>query len=44
MVGSHEFITKRMENIQEAHVQLKTLVGEEEAIKLMAKTIEEAGE
>ena len=38
----HEFITKRMETIQNAHAELQTLVGEEAAIKLVAETLENA--
>ncbi len=40
MVAKHEFITKRMENMQEAHAQLQTIVGADEAIKLVAETLE----
>lgn len=40
--SKHEFITKRMENIQNAHAALQTLVGEQEAIKLVAETLEHA--
>ena len=42
MVGSHMFITARMENIQRAHVQLQTLLGEEAATRLVAETLENA--
>jgi hypothetical protein len=42
MVGSHEFITARMENIQRAHAALQTLVGEEAATSLVAETLENA--
>lgn len=38
--AKHEFITKRMESIQQAHVALQTFVGEEAAIKLLAETLE----
>ena len=41
MVGRHEFITKRMENMQQAHAELQTIVGEGEAIKLVAKALDE---
>ena len=44
MVGSHEFITKRMENMQQAHAELQTIVGENEAIKLVAETLETVSE
>jgi hypothetical protein len=40
--AKHEFITKRMEGIQQAHVALQTLVGEEAAIRLVAETLENA--
>lgn len=40
MVAKHEFITRRMENMQEAHAQLQILVGADEAIKLIAETLE----
>jgi hypothetical protein len=40
MVATHEFITKHMENMQEAHTQLQTIVGADEAIKLVAETLE----
>ncbi|MFL5627694.1 MAG: hypothetical protein ACJ788_19115 [Ktedonobacteraceae bacterium] len=40
MVGMHEFISKRMENMQEAHAELQTIVGSQEAIKLVAETLE----
>jgi hypothetical protein len=36
----HEFISKRMENMQEAHAELQTIVGSQEAIKLVAETLE----
>jgi hypothetical protein len=42
MVGSHAFITAHMENIQRAHVQLQTLLGEEAATRLVAETLENA--
>lgn len=35
MVAKHEFITKRMEGIQQAHEQLQTMVGQEAATKLV---------
>jgi hypothetical protein len=37
MVGKHEFITKRMEK---AHAQLQTIVGANEAIRLVIQTLE----
>jgi hypothetical protein len=40
MVAKHEFITKHMENMQKAHVQLQMIVGEQEAIKLVAETLD----
>ncbi|MEO6891321.1 MAG: hypothetical protein ABI324_20235 [Ktedonobacteraceae bacterium] len=40
MVGKHEFISRRMENMQESHVQLQALVGPDEAIQLIARTLE----
>jgi hypothetical protein len=39
MVGKHEFITARMENMHVAHVGLQAIVGEDEAIKLVIETI-----
>jgi len=41
--AKHEFITARMENIGRCHEQLKTLVGENEAIKALAQALEQAG-
>lgn len=40
MVAKHEFITKRMENMQKVHIQLQTIVGKHEAIKIVAETLE----
>jgi hypothetical protein len=40
MVGKHEFITKRMENMQQAHARLQTIVGANEAIRLVIQTLE----
>lgn len=40
MIGSHAFITARMENIQKAHAALQSLVGETIATKLVAETLE----
>jgi hypothetical protein len=42
IVSQHEFITTRMENMQKAHAQLQTIVGEQEAAKLLADTLEHA--
>lgn len=42
MVAKHEFITKRMENMQQAHEQLQTIVGKEEAAKLVVQTLEKS--
>ena len=39
IVAKHEFITKRMEGIEEAHEELQTIVGQEEAIKLVVEKI-----
>jgi hypothetical protein len=39
MVAKHDFITKRMENVQRAHAELQTIVGTDEAIKLVLETI-----
>ncbi len=41
--AKHEFITARMENIGRCHERLKTLVGEDEAIKALAQVFEQAG-
>lgn len=43
IVSKHEFITKRVENIQEAYTQLQTIVGEQEAAKLVVETLENVG-
>ena len=43
VTARHEFITARMEKIGACHEQLKTLVGEEEAIKVLAEALEHAG-
>jgi hypothetical protein len=40
MVAKHEFITKRMEDMQEVHVVLQGIVGSEVAMKLIAQTLE----
>ncbi len=39
MVGKHEFITARMEGMQQAHLELQIILGETEAIKLVAATL-----
>ena len=44
MVASHQFITKRMENMQQAHATLQTIVGTEEAIRLVVQTLENVQE
>jgi hypothetical protein len=38
--AKHEFITKRMEQIGTYHEMLKHLVGEQEATRMMAETLE----
>ena len=40
MVAKHEFITARMKSMQHAHEELQTIVGKEEAIKLVVATLE----
>lgn len=40
IVAKHEFITKRLENMQKAQVQLQAIIGAEAAIKLVAETLE----
>jgi hypothetical protein len=42
IVGKHAIISKHMENIQASHALLQTLVGEYEAIKLVAATLDGA--
>ncbi len=42
-VSRHAFITAKMERIGECHEALKALVGEHEADKLLAATLEQAG-
>lgn len=44
VTAPHEFITKRMENMQEAHAKLQIIVGEHEATRLMAQTLESVKE
>ena len=41
--GKHEFITARMENMGRCHEQLVTLVGEQEATRVLAQALEQAG-
>lgn len=41
--AQHAFITKRMENIGTCHETLKGLVGEQEATRVLAEALEEAG-
>ena len=36
----HEYITRRMENVQQAHVVLQGIIGPEQAIKLVAEALE----
>jgi len=43
-VSKHEFITKRMERVGELHEQLKGIVGEEEAIKIVTEINDKAAE
>lgn len=38
--AKHEFITKRMEQIGTCHETLKQLVGEQEATRMLAETLE----
>jgi hypothetical protein len=44
IVAKHEFITKRMENMQQAHTQLQAILGVEEAIRLVVQTLENVQE
>jgi hypothetical protein len=41
-VSRHDFIQVRMENMNCYHQQLSTLVGREQAVKMVAETIEHA--
>ena len=41
--SKHKFINARVENIGKCHEQLKGLVGEGEAIKVVAQVLEHAG-
>jgi hypothetical protein len=38
--AKHQFITARMENIGRCHEELKTLVGEEQAVVALAQALE----
>lgn len=40
--AKHQFITNKMERMGKLHGQLKTLVGEEQAGKLLVETMEKA--
>jgi F0F1-type ATP synthase gamma subunit len=40
--SQHDFITKRMEGIEEARENLEQIVGADEAIRLVTKQIEES--
>ena len=40
IVGKHAIISKHMENMHASHVVLQTLVGEHEAIRLVAETLD----
>ena len=40
ITARHDFISKRMEDIQAAHQQLQTMVGENEATRLVVETLE----
>ena len=42
--AKHEFINARLERMGIYHEQLKGLVGEEEAIKAVARAIQQAGD
>lgn len=42
VTATHEFITARVENIGHCHEQLKVLVGESDAIALVAESLEGA--
>ncbi|HEU5226368.1 MAG TPA: hypothetical protein VFU49_01060 [Ktedonobacteraceae bacterium] len=39
-VGRHAFLTARQENIAGLHQQLQSVVGQHEAIKLLAETLD----
>lgn len=40
--AKHEFITSKMEKMGKLHEKLQTMVGEEQAVKLLAETLENA--
>ncbi|MGH2495344.1 MAG: hypothetical protein ACRDIV_11630 [Ktedonobacteraceae bacterium] len=40
--AKHEFITSKMEQMGKLHEKLQTMVGEEQAVKLLAETLENA--
>lgn len=40
----HEFITARMENIGQLHSNLQHLVGEQDAVALLAQTLEQCSD
>ena len=40
MVAKHDFITKRMENVQHAHTELQTIVGADEATRLVVAILD----
>jgi hypothetical protein len=42
--AQHAFITQHMENIATCHEALKGLVGEQEAIKMVAQALEQASD
>lgn len=42
ITANHAFITARMERVSQHHKELKNLVGEQEAIKLVAQCLEDA--
>ena len=41
--SKHRFITARLENIGRCQQELQQLVGEQEAVKMVAETLEQAG-
>ncbi len=40
--AKHEFITNKMEQMGRLHEKLQTIVGEAQAVKLLAETLENA--
>lgn len=40
IVARHDFITARMEGMQQAHTELQAILGDEEAIKLVASILD----